>query len=158
MRLRQLSGEINRAKAVWIYCFVDPDVEDGGGLFVELTKVSAKRLIEHCRAKGIEELAAYVRKGELYIQEKDGEGAVEIEEEVEEEEEDEEDEGDEGSSLDEIAEMANADAPPGAPQLSADSTTSDLVAWVRAGDPGAEVDGMTDDDLWDLVEELSSVE
>lgn len=83
MRLRELAGEVNRAKEVRIWFELDPDHEQGT-MYVRIEKVAARDIIEHCRLHGLDDIEAKVENRILYID------SIEYEDEEEEPEDEEE--------------------------------------------------------------------
>jgi hypothetical protein len=67
MKLRQAAGEINRAKRVFAWVTIDPEVEEGG-LYVKIEKVVAKEILDFCRAR-IDEINGELRGKDFYIDE-----------------------------------------------------------------------------------------
>ena len=64
MRLREAAGEINRARTVYVWMWLD----DEHGLWVEVTKVSAKEgILEHCRKNGIDDVNVRVSHKDVYF-------------------------------------------------------------------------------------------
>jgi hypothetical protein len=66
MRLREAAGAINAASACFVYvCYSE---EPGGGFYLPVTRVQAKRVVEHARGKGVHEIDVEVTaKGHVYI-------------------------------------------------------------------------------------------
>jgi hypothetical protein len=72
MRIRDCAGAINRAHSVMVWVWLDPGPDgerpdDQAGMWVEVSKVSAKKILEHCRANGIDEINAEVVGKNLHI-------------------------------------------------------------------------------------------
>ena len=65
MTPRELAGHVNRAKACFIY--VDYSSHEDGAMWLEVTKVKAKEIVDDARDSDVEEIAAHVAKGEVYI-------------------------------------------------------------------------------------------
>lgn len=74
MRLRQFSGEINRAEAVYVSVEFSSN-EENGTMWIEIPKTNAKEIIAHATEHGIEEIEGVtIDDGCLYI---DGPGEEE---------------------------------------------------------------------------------
>jgi hypothetical protein len=65
MRPHALAGAINRAKAVYLY--VDYGADDAAYMWLEIPKARAKEIVDDARASDIDNVAARVERGEVYI-------------------------------------------------------------------------------------------
>jgi len=65
MRPHKLAGEINRANAVHVY--VDFATGENGFYWLEVSKARAKEIVDDAREKGIDDIAAHVKRGGVYI-------------------------------------------------------------------------------------------
>jgi hypothetical protein len=87
MRLRDISGEINRATTVYVWvwlAFVDDPDKDDVGTHVAVEKKTAREIVAFAREHGLTELEAHTDKGNLYLDEPadlddaDGSGEFEV--------------------------------------------------------------------------------
>ncbi len=66
MRPREAAGAVNRATQCFVYhrYSTDPD----GALYLPVTRVQAKTIVEHARANGVDDIDIEVdAKGKVYI-------------------------------------------------------------------------------------------
>jgi len=93
VRLRELAGEINRAREVYVWVPYGAE-----GLWLSVTKPAAKRVLDDARDKGLAEVEAEVSRGvvKIGVEIIDGE-AEDAASEGDEGDEGEDDEGDEAS-------------------------------------------------------------
>lgn len=85
MPLRQVAGEINRARAVKVLVYLTVDDEEG--IWVDLSKVAARDVVAQARDRGLSEMGAESRKGILYLSEIETSDLAVVEGEIHEDDE-----------------------------------------------------------------------
>lgn len=65
MKPRHLSGEINRAAAVFVYVDFAPD--DAGFAWLQVSKERAREIVDRARDEGIDDIAAHVNRKGVWI-------------------------------------------------------------------------------------------